>query len=228
MVLAVGVGAGEVKEEIGSEAHRDFERAQEAIEIFAIFDVVREIDIDRRGRPLTRIVVELVEGQRQHGAIACKNRSRTVAVMNVAIHDQRFFDQPLVLERTDGDGNIVDGAETFAVRRKSMMKTSADVEADAVAQRVAGSQGGPAGSQPKSLHHFARIGDLKLDDFGVAQRSSFQAAHPAGIVDTEDIVIGNRLRLHKVGRFSEALLEQAIVNQPVLARGKYSWPRLRS
>ncbi len=45
--------------------------------------------------------------------------------------------------------------------------------------------------------------------------------HPAGIVDSQHIVIGSRLGFDKIGRLGEALLEQAIVNQPVLARGKY-------
>ena len=79
------------------------------------------------------------------------------------------------------------------------MKSSADVESDAIAQRVAGRQNGPAGGQPKAIHHFARIGDFELDDFGLGQRSGFQAMHPAGIVNSQDIVIGRRLRFDEIG-----------------------------
>ena len=45
--------------------------------------------------------------------------------------------------------------------------------------------------------------------------------HPAGIVNAQDIVIGNGLRLGEIGRLSEVFFEQPIVNQPILARGEH-------
>ncbi len=126
-----------------------------------------------------------------------------------------------MLQRADGDGDIVNGAKTLAMAWKSVMKSSADVESDAIAQSVAGRQNGPAGGQPKAVHHCARIGDFELDDFGLAQRSSFKAMHPAGIVDSQDIVIGNWLWFDEIGWLGEALGEQAVVNQTVLASGEY-------
>ena len=150
-----------------------------------------------------------------------ENRGGAVAVMNVAIDDQGFFDQTLILQRADGDSDVVDGAKTFAVGRKRVMKSSADVESDAIAQRVAGRQNGPAGGQPKALHHLARVRNFELDDLGFGQRSGFQAMHPAGIVDSQHIVIGSGLGFDEIGRLGEAFFEQRCVNQPVLARGKH-------
>ena len=57
-----------------------------------------------------------MQGQREHAAIARENCGRAVAVMNVAIDDQRFFDGAFVLQRADGDGDIVNRAKAFAVR----------------------------------------------------------------------------------------------------------------
>ena len=53
------------------------------------------------------------------------------------------------------------------------------------------------------------------------QRSGFQPMHPAGIVNSQNVVIGSGLRFDEIGWLGEALCEQPIVNEPVLARGKH-------
>jgi hypothetical protein len=44
--------------------------------------------------------------------------------------------------------------------------------------------------------------------------------YPAGVVNTQDIVIGGGLWLDEIGRLGEALGDQAIVNETVLTGGE--------
>ena len=88
-----------------------------------------------------------------------------------------------------------------------MMESAADVEANALAQRVAGRQDGTSRCQPESGHHFGRIGDLQFYEFLHAQLSGLQSLHPAGIVHAQDVRIAGRLRLAEIPRLREMFLE---------------------
>jgi hypothetical protein len=41
----------------------------------------------------------------------------------------------------------------------------------------------------------------------LGQRAGLEAIDPAGIVDSQNVVIGNGLRYDEIGRFSEPLFE---------------------
>src|SRR5580698_2497624 len=45
--------------------------------------------------------------------------------------------------------------------------------------------------------------------------------HPAGIVNSQHIVIGSSLRFYKIGWFREEIFQQPVVNETILARGKH-------
>ena len=53
--------------------------------------------------------------------------------MDVAIHHQGPRDQPFLLQRANRHRDIVNGAEAFAVIRKGMVKSAADIESNAIA-----------------------------------------------------------------------------------------------
>ena len=73
--------------------------------------------------------------------------------MDVAIDHHGAPDQAVVLQPADGDGDIVDRAEAFAVRGKCMVETAAEIEADAFLEREPRRQNGAPGRQPESFHH---------------------------------------------------------------------------
>src|SRR5205085_6589556 len=71
-----------------------------------------------------------------------KDSSRTVAVVHVAINGHGAGDLAVLLHAPDGDRDVVDHAEAFAVVRMGVMESAADIEGDAVAQRALCSQNG--------------------------------------------------------------------------------------
>src|SRR5579883_181942 len=105
------------------------------------------MNVNGRRRLLARIIVTLVQRQREHGPIAGEDGGRAVAVMHVAIDHHGPLYLLLTLQLAYCDCNVVDGTEAFAVIRESVMKSAADVEAEALAQGVACGQDGASGRQ---------------------------------------------------------------------------------
>ena len=103
---------------------------------------------------------------------------------------------------------------------KGVMKTAADVEADAVHQSAARRQNRASGRQPESFRHLTRVRKLQLHKLVISERAGLEAVYPAGLMDAEDILVAGWLGLKKIGFFGEALQEEAVVNQPELLRGK--------
>src|SRR5256885_16108715 len=57
-----------------------------------------------------------------------KNRSRAVAVVDVTIDSHCSSDFAIALHTANGDRNVVNHAKAFAVIRKGMMKSAADIK----------------------------------------------------------------------------------------------------
>ncbi len=100
--------------------------------------------------------------QRKYAAISGEDGRSPVAVVNVQIHDHGALDQPIVLQGPNCHCHVVNRAKSFAVAWKRMMKSAADVEADALHEGIAGCQNSAARCQPESGHHLRRIGNLQL------------------------------------------------------------------
>lgn len=129
LIFAVWVGASDVKNQIRAkfrEAAR--EMRVENREIIFVADAIGEIGVEIRRRLGFGIVVLLMNGKSIDGRIARENGSGSVAMMNVGVDDHSGFDGAVVLEAANGDCHIMQHAETFAVIRKSVMETAADVD----------------------------------------------------------------------------------------------------
>src|SRR5207237_562893 len=99
----------------------------------------------------------------------------------------------------------------LAVARKSMMKSAADIESNAIAQRIAACQDCASCSQPERLHHLPRIWNLELQKFFSAKCSGLQPIDPVRLMHPQDILLGRPLRLDKVLKLCEAFIEQLVV-----------------
>src|ERR1700677_2628579 len=93
---------------------------------------------------------------------ARKNRSRAVALMDVAVNRHRFSNFFVALHAADGNGHIVEHAETFAVIGEGMMESSANVDGDAVVERMISGQHRAAGRKPKGTHQLWRVRNFEL------------------------------------------------------------------
>src|SRR5207248_579324 len=108
---------------------RDPERALEIAKIERVAGAVGEADVERSARLPHRIVVLLVHRKRVDGGVRFEDERRAVALMDVEIDDGDACDA-FGLKDACGDGDVVEGAESFAVIRKGMVETTADVRHD--------------------------------------------------------------------------------------------------
>ena len=133
LIFPKRIGACQIKKQIRREAHGNSERPSQPIEIFMVANSIAQVDVDGGRRLLAGIVVELMQRQCENASVAGKDGRGAVAVVHITIHDERSIDQRFVLESANRDRNIVDRAESLAVSSKSVMKSAADIEPDAIA-----------------------------------------------------------------------------------------------
>ncbi len=123
-----------------------------------------------------------------------------------------------MLQAAHRDGDVVNGAKAFAMVRKRMVKSAAEVEPHAVRERVPGGQGGASGGQAERFHHLRRVGNLQPQNVLVGQRSVAQARYPLGVMHPQNVFVGRRLGLYEVFRRSEAGTHQPVA-QPLVFLG---------
>ena len=118
-----------------------------------------------------------------------------------------------MLQRANRGRYIVDGAEAFAVIGESMMESTAQVDANAIAQCFARGQNGAAAGQPETLHHLLGVWNFEPQDLFMTQGARFQPLHPTRVVHAQHILVRYRLRLQKIQRMSKALVQKAIAEE---------------
>ena len=101
----------------------------------------------------------------EDAGVIVENCSGAIAVMNVGIDDHGFLDGAIGLQAAHGDGDIVDGAETFAVISVGVMEAAAQVRTEAIAERALSSKDGASRSEPDRFGELRRIRDFELHDF---------------------------------------------------------------
>src|ERR1700730_16151257 len=136
------------------------------------------MDVNGRGRLLTGVIVVLVQRKCKHRRVACEDSRGTVSMMYVAIHHQGPRDRAFLLQSANLHRDVVNSAEAFTMTREGMVKSAADIETNAIAQRIARGQNSSSGSQPESLYHRAGVGNFELQQLGVTQSPGLQAVNP--------------------------------------------------
>ena len=134
---------------------------------------------------------------------------------------------PSACRRRTAIGDVVDRAKTLAMAWKGVMKTAADIEADAVLEREARGEDGAAGGQPEGLHHLARIGNFEPEDFLVAQGPAAQLVHVCGVVNQAHIIVGGRLGRDEIFGRGEAGMQETIAQPAELLRGEDVFPEIQ-
>src|SRR5208283_3204751 len=89
---------------------------------------------------------------------SAEDKRRAVALVHIAVHRHRATDGSSFLEHADGHGEIVDHAKTFAVLRKSVVKTAAHVDANSIFECELCRQNGAAGVEHERLHYLRQYG----------------------------------------------------------------------
>ena len=149
---------------------------------------------------------------------SCENRRRAVAVMNVGIHDHRRANRPLGLQSANGNGNIVQHAETFAVAGIGVVESPAQIGGEAVAEGVTPGERRASGCEPEASHRRDRDRDFKFHALAESQRIGFQPLDPGRGVHAQHVFIGRGLRREKILLVRDSLFDQLIVDQTEFLR----------
>ena len=73
-------------------------------------------------------------------------------MVNVAVDDGRLSQPAIALQAADGDGDVIEQAEPFAMIGKRMVQAAAEVHHSPVLQRELCGHAGAAGHQLEALH----------------------------------------------------------------------------
>src|SRR5712692_6363090 len=86
-------------------------------------------------------------------------------------------------------GDVVDHAEAFSVVGESVMKSAADIDGDAVFERMLSGENRSARCQPKGAHQFRRERYLQFHFFPRTERAGLQLLDILRSVDEQHILI---------------------------------------
>jgi hypothetical protein len=151
---------------------------------------------------------------------AGKNRGRPVSLMDVAIYCHRFANLLIALHATDGNRNIVDHAEAFAVIGKRVMESSSDADGHAVDEGMIGGQHRSASGEPEGAYQLRRVRDFELQLFARAERARPQLLNVARGVHQKYVFVGGRPRGDEVRCGGNSRRDQPVVNALVLFGGE--------
>src|SRR5882672_3085901 len=162
LVLLERIGARDVGDEIGPmpvQDRRDVPLQQGEVLRAACSLVQPHVEVARR---LDRgIVLLIVHREGEDAGILPEDRGRSISLMHVQVDDRGAPDSPLVLQRADRDGDVVEDAEPLAVIRKRVMEPSSQIDADAAGVRLARRENAPAGAEEGGIHERLGVGKLE-------------------------------------------------------------------
>ncbi len=144
-----------------------------------------------------------------------------ISVMHIRIDDHGLLNRTVGLQSTNGDGDVVNGTETFAVTGMGMMKAAAKVAAKTIAKGRLRSGNRSAGGQPEGTNKLRGIGDFELHDIAEGEGTSLQLADPVFGVNTQNIRVGGWLGAEEIGVGSDAILHQLVGDEAVLLGRKH-------
>jgi hypothetical protein len=190
---------------------------REHLEVVAVAGTVGQPDVERGAHLADRVVPLAVHRERVDRLVALENRRRAVALVDVEIDHEGTAQPALCLEHPDGDRDVVQQAEPFAVAGERVMRAPGQVAREAVPQSEArgleralhGQPGAPQQARgPRHAEHpLLRGGE----------------AGPEQLVDVSRIVhpleVGTRrlVRLQYVGSADDPAFQQPIAYPRVLA-----------
>ena len=161
----------------------------------------------------------LVNRAAEDGVIAVEDHRGPVAVMDVAVEDRGAANPAIALERADGDRDVVEQTESFAVIREGVMEAAAQVERGAHVQRRRGGGTGAAHHQTEPVGNAGPPRQLQRRDLVRGQTVVANLLEVFSRVDERQIVPGGERRLEDLTASETRIAEQALGDQSVLRSG---------
>ena len=144
LILAIRVRSRHIDQQFRMKhGHRSAISIAQPVQILFVAHAVRQMNVKAGRRLFRRVIVELVNGQREHGDVARENTRRSVSMVHIAIHNHGALDgaiSAVALHGADGHRDVVDRAKTLAMSRERVMESAAHVKPDALLERQARGQ----------------------------------------------------------------------------------------
>ena len=140
--------------------------------------------------------------------------------MDVAVDGHRSADFVVALHAPNGDGHVVNHAETFAMVGIGVMKSSADADANLIGERLTRGENRSSGGQPESVDEVARVRNFHFHFFERGERTGLQSLDVIRLVNEQDVLVARGLRLQEILRDGDGCCEQTIADAAILFGGK--------
>ena len=108
------------------------ERVRERAQVLVVAGAGAQVDVEVGRRAVERVVRAAVERQRVAARVAREQLGRAVALVDVAVDDERAAERALGPQRGDRDGDVVEQAVAAALRVRGVVRSAAEVHAEAV------------------------------------------------------------------------------------------------
>jgi hypothetical protein len=127
--------------------------------------------------------------QSEDRVITAKDGRSAIALVDIAIDSHGALDGVILLQAANGDGKIIQNAETFAVVRVGVVKSTAHIDGRSILKRQTPGQNRPTRGKPDCSDQFGRIGDLQAQHLKVGEFASLELAQVFAVVNQRNVVV---------------------------------------
>jgi len=106
--------------------------------------------------------VLLMNGEGEDGMVAGENEGGAVALVDIGIYNDDFARGAIGLKAANCYGDIMNGAESFAMVREGVVETAGEIRGESIGESAAAGENRTAGGEPDSIDHFARPGNFQV------------------------------------------------------------------
>ena len=142
----------------------------EPSQVLVISRAVIEPDVEVASRFEERVVVLLMNGEREDCRVVLEHERSAVSVVHIAVDRSGALQAAVALEDPDRDRDIVEQAEAFSVVGKCVMEAAAEMRGAPVFAGERGRLTRSTGHQPEPVGNPRQPGKLQHGDLVIGQR----------------------------------------------------------
>ncbi len=188
LIEAVGIGPGEVIDDIGLKPRTDgFEGSVEMFKIHFIIGTIGEANIKVTGGFYGGVIVFLMDGKREDIGVILEDKCATLSMMDVEVNEEGSPKGFFELAFTDGDGDVVEHTESFPVIGEGMMESAADMDSESTLAGDLGSEHGSTAHDFHGFHDRGRPWDFHDHDFRLGEAALFNFIDVSWGMDEEEV-----------------------------------------
>jgi len=107
LILQERIRTRDVDQQLGLVVQDSLDPLLQLLEVFAVGRAIADADVEVALRLPRRVIVLLVNGEREHALVTRETDRGPVPLVHVAVNDRRARDARVRLEHPDGDGDVV-------------------------------------------------------------------------------------------------------------------------